>query len=93
MAKVNSEIEIPISLVAGVIKTPRLCRIPMLKLSMTDAPIRMGRPELMKRWVFINGAYGRDTENLRLLLLRTFTQTTPQAHCIGRAAGGQHRVA
>jgi len=28
-----------------------------------------------------------------LLLLHTFTQTTPQAHGIGRAAGGQHRVA
>jgi hypothetical protein len=63
MAKVNSEIEIPISRVAGVIKTPRLCRIPMLRLSMTEAPIRMGRPDLMKRWVFINGVYGRDAEN------------------------------
>jgi hypothetical protein len=35
----------------------------MLRLSMTEAPIRMGRPDLMKRWVFINGVYGRDAEN------------------------------
>jgi hypothetical protein len=41
----------------------------MLRLSMTEAPIRMGRPDLMKRWVFIHGVYGLDAESPSHILL------------------------
>ena len=73
MARVNSEIEIPVSRVTGTIKTPRLCRIPMLRLSMTEAPIRMGRPDLIRRWVFMDEVYVRATENRSPFLIRTFS--------------------
>ena len=73
MARVNSEIEIPVYRVTGTIKTPRLCRIPMLRLSMTEAPIRMGRPDLIKRSVFIDEVYVRDTENPSHFPIRAFS--------------------
>ena len=50
IASVNSEIEMPVSWVKGNIKTPRLCLMPMLRLSMTDAPIKIGKLPLTK-WV------------------------------------------
>lgn len=47
MAKVNWEIEIPVSVVRGNINTPRLCRIPMLSVSITDTPIKMDKLALI----------------------------------------------
>jgi hypothetical protein len=40
-ASVKSATEIERSAVIGVMNTPRLWRMPMLKLSITDAPINM----------------------------------------------------
>jgi hypothetical protein len=73
MARVNSEIEIPVSRVTGTIKTPRLCRIPMLRLSMTEAPIRMGKPDLIRRLVVIDEVYVRHTENPSHFRIRAFS--------------------
>ena len=47
MAKVNSEMDMPVSLVRGSMKTPRLCRMPMLRVSISDAPIKMGKLALI----------------------------------------------
>ncbi|MHC2782285.1 hypothetical protein ACVMBZ_001492 [Bradyrhizobium liaoningense] len=38
----KSEIEMWMSCVSGCMKMPRLCRSPMLSVSMIDAPIRIG---------------------------------------------------
>src|SRR5260370_35187404 len=42
MASVKSETDIPTSWVKGCRKMPRDCRRPMLRLSMSEAPIKMG---------------------------------------------------
>ena len=41
-ANVNCDTEIPMSCVSGCMKMPKLCRRPMLSVSMMEAPIRMG---------------------------------------------------
>ena len=47
MANVNSEIEMPVSLVRASMNTPKLCRIPMLSVSMSEMPIKMGKLALI----------------------------------------------
>ena len=41
-ASVNCVTEIPMSWVSGCMKMPKLCRRPMLRVSISEAPIRMG---------------------------------------------------
>ena len=41
-ANVNCVTEMPMSCVSGCMKMPKLCRRPMLRVSISDAPIRMG---------------------------------------------------
>ena len=43
MANAKSATEIASSAVSGGMKMPRLCRMPMATVSMTEAAIRMGR--------------------------------------------------
>jgi hypothetical protein len=43
MAKVNSDTEMPMSWVKAGMKTPKLCRKPMLTDNISAAPIRMGK--------------------------------------------------
>ena len=41
-ASVNCDTEMPMSCVSGCMKMPKLCRRPMLSVSISEAPIRMG---------------------------------------------------
>lgn len=57
IASVKSETDMPMSRVSGCMKMPSDCRSPMLSVSISDAPIRIGKVgrRICKRGVVFKG--------------------------------------